>query len=61
MKLDVLLKVEDYVYQFYQMGALTLDRPVEALMEQALLMYAGIIAYDLNISHDNSTDTLITN
>ena len=61
MKKSISLNVDDYVYQFYQIGAKTLDRPVEELIEQALFMYAGIIASDLNQSHENPTDTLTPN
>lgn len=60
MKKSILLNIDDYVYQFYQIGAETLGRPVEELMEQALYMYAGIVANDLNQSHENSIDTLTT-
>ena len=47
MKKTVSLQVEDYIYQFYQKGAEVLDRSPENLMEQALFMYAGIVAQGL--------------
>ena len=43
----VQLKIEEYIYQFYQKGANVLGRTPEELMEQALLMYAGMVAEDL--------------
>ena len=47
MKRMIQLNVEDYVYQFYKKGADALNRTAEELMEQAILMYAGMIAEDL--------------
>lgn len=43
----VQLNIEEYLYQFYQKGAEILGRTPEDLMEQALFMYAGMIAQDL--------------
>lgn len=47
MEITVTLKVEDYIYQFYQIGASVLNRSPEELMEKALFMYAGIAAEEL--------------
>ena len=55
MKRMITLNVDDYVYQFYQIGANTLNVSVEEIMEQALYMYAGIIANDIN--QDNRCTT----
>ena len=54
MEIIVSLKVEDYVYRFYQKGAEALDRRPEELMEQALFMYAGILAQELTNNDDES-------
>ena len=56
MKKAVTLQIEDYLYQFYQIGAEQLNRTPESLMEQALFMYAGIVANDLNQVHGDPTD-----
>ena len=47
MKRNVQLNVEEYIYQFYQKGAKVLERTPEELMEQALFMYAGMVADEL--------------
>lgn len=48
MKIVISLNIEDYVYQFYKQGADTLGRRTEDLMEQALFIYAGMAARDMN-------------
>ena len=48
MKIPVTLQIEDYIHQFYQLGAERLNRSPESLMEQALFIYAGLIADDIN-------------
>ena len=55
MVITITLQVEDYIYRFYQMGAEQLNRSPESLMEQALFMYAGIVANDLIQGHDDPT------
>ena len=47
MDVIVSLKVEDYVYLFYQKGAMILNKRPEELMEEAIFKYAGMIANDL--------------
>ena len=47
MDVIVSLKVEDYVYLFYQKGAMILIKRPEELMEEAIFHYAGMIANDL--------------
>ena len=56
MKKSVTLQIEDYLYQFYQIGAAQLNQTPEALMEQALFIYAGIVANDINNSTNRFTD-----
>lgn len=47
MQIYVSLKVEDYVYLFYQKGAKALNKRPEELMEHAIFQYAGIVAQNL--------------
>ena len=47
MEIVVSLKVQDYIYQFYQKSGQALQKRPEELMEQALLAYAGMIAQDM--------------
>ena len=47
MERIVQLKIEEYIYRFYQKGANVLGRTPEELMAQALFMYAGMVAKDL--------------
>ena len=47
MEIVVSLKVQDYVYLFYQKSAQALQKSREELMEQALFTYAGMIAQDM--------------
>jgi len=53
MKRRITLEVDDYIYTFYQKGAGILQRTAEDLMEQALFMYAGIVARDLIVDDDH--------
>lgn len=54
MKVVVTLKIDDYVYQFYKKGAALLKKPLEKVLEDALFMYAGMIAKDLSCNkHDH--------
>ena len=48
MKTKVVIDVEDYVYQFYQVGANALRISVVDAMERALYMYADLVANDMN-------------
>lgn len=47
MQIFVSLKVEDYVYLFYQKGAKALNNRPAELMEHAIFQYAGIVAQNL--------------
>ena len=47
MDVIVSLKVEDYIYLFYQKGAKVLNKRPEELMEEAIFQYAGMIAREL--------------
>jgi len=47
MHITVSLNIEDYVYRFYETGAEALCKRPEELMEQALFMYAGIVAQQM--------------
>ena len=47
MEIVVSLKVQDYVYLFYQKSAQALQKSPEELMEQALFTYAGMIAQNM--------------
>ena len=59
MKKKVVLQVDDYLYRFYQQGADTLQRTPEDMMEQALFLYAGIVAQDLLKSGPHSEESMI--
>ena len=56
MEIVVSLKVRDYVYQFYQKSADVLHKRPEEVMEQALFLYAGMIAKDMIQGDDSSAD-----
>lgn len=56
MEIVVSLKVQDFVFQFYQKCAEALHKRTEELMEQALFMYAGMIAQDMIKGGDIATD-----
>lgn len=53
MRVVVTLEIDDYVYQFYKKGANILQMQPKEVMENALFMYAGIIADDLLRSNTN--------
>ena len=57
MKKTVRLKIDEYIYQFYQKGAKALGRTPEELMEQALFMYAGMVAEDLIQNDEMRTES----
>lgn len=59
MEITVTLKVEDYVYQFYQIGAEVLNRTPEDMMEEALFMYAGIAAQELTKNREKTKDSYL--
>jgi len=54
MEIVVSLKVRDYVYQFYQKSADVLHKRPEEVMEQALFLYAGMLAQDMIQGRDAS-------
>ena len=56
MEIVVSLKVRDYVYQFYQKSADVLHKRSEEVMEQALFLYAGMIAKDMIEGDDSPAD-----
>ena len=58
MRIVLSLEVEDFVYQFYQKGAEVLQKRPEELMEQALFMYAGMVAQDMILDGDAPKDAL---
>ena len=50
------VRVPDYVYEFYKLGAARLKRnSPEELMEIALERYAGMVANDLLKLHEESS------
>ena len=57
MERIVQLKIEEYIYRFYQKGANVLGRTPEELMEQALFMYAGMVAEDLIQNDEGKTES----
>ena len=51
------VRVPDYVYEFYKLGASRLKRNTpEELMEIALIRYAGLVAFDLLKANEISID-----
>ena len=47
MKIVVSLNVEDYLHLLYQKSAEAMQKRPEELMEQALFLYAGMVAEDV--------------
>ena len=47
MEIVVALNLQDYLYQFYKKSAESMEKTPEELMEQALFLYAGMIAKDM--------------
>ena len=47
MEIVVSLNVQDYLYLFYQKSAEAMQKRPEELMEQALFLYAGMVAEDV--------------
>ena len=56
MEIIVSLKVQDFVYRFYQKSGQMLHKRPEELMEQALFQYAGTIAQELISEAEDRTE-----